>query len=142
VVNAYVQIVVDESYPPQANTHSNLPAFLKYLSSLWLPEMNSAYQCGVTSCHLPVLLHAANVPSRRLIHMWPIMANGQRECEEEEWRLKRQKSGIWLNETNQLIAACVNAHFYFFVFLGWRGGGGAFVEERKLVSSAETLISQ
>jgi len=74
--------------------------------------------------------------------MWPIMANGQRECEEEEWRLKRQKSGIWLNETNQLIAACVNAHFYFFVFLGWRGGGGAFVEERKLVSSAETLISQ
>jgi len=87
--NAFVQVVVDESYPPQANTHSNLPAFLKYLSSLWLPELNSAYQCGITSCHLPVLLNAAVVLSRRLVQMWPVMANGQLECDEEEWEVER-----------------------------------------------------
>jgi len=89
VINAFVQIVVDESYPLQANCHSNLPAFLKYLSSLWLPELNSAYHCGVTSHHLPVLLNATVVPNRHLVQMWPIVANGQLECTEEEWEIEK-----------------------------------------------------
>jgi hypothetical protein len=89
VINAFVQIVVDESYPPQANTHFNVPAFLNYLSSHWLAELNSAYHCGVTSCHLQLLQNAAVVPSRRLVQMWPIMANGQLECDEEEWEVEK-----------------------------------------------------
>jgi len=89
VINAFIQIVLDESYPAQSNSHSNLPAFLKYLSSLWLPELNSAYHYGVTSCHLPMLLNAAVVPSRHLVQMWPIMANGQLECTEEEWEIEK-----------------------------------------------------
>jgi hypothetical protein len=93
MINAFVQIVVDESYPPQASTHSNLLAFLKYLSSLWLPELNSAYHCGVTSCHLPILLNAAVVPSRRLVQMWPIMANGRLEWDEEGWEVEKTEAG-------------------------------------------------
>jgi len=42
-----------------------------------------------------------------------------------------------MNQTN-LIAAYVDAHFFF---SGWEEGGGTVVEEIKLVSSAETLIS-
>jgi hypothetical protein len=89
VLNAFVQLVIDESYPPQTNTHSNLPAFLKYLSSLGLPELNSVCHCGVTSCHLPVLLNVAVVPSRCLVQVLPIVANGQLECDEEEWEVEK-----------------------------------------------------
>jgi len=66
-----------------------MPAFLKYLSSLWLPELNSAYHCGVPSCHLPFLLNAAVVASRHLVQMWPIMANGQLQCDEEECEVEK-----------------------------------------------------